>query len=345
MRRKSNIPILIITSLITFLVVTIIDLMTPLGYSQWLLYIFPLLIIYISEKPGLIYLHLVLIAFALLIGYIYSPIHPTYENIRDISKLNRIEGFFVFLTFSIIINKLINSRIHFRKLSGELAYANSELESFSYSAAHDLKAPLRTMKGFSQYLLNDYGPKIDEQANDCLRRIIQSSDRMSTLIDDLLSLSKISLQEINLQEIDITDIAESIIEDLKSITPNRNVEVQIDKGMKAKADLNLMRLALNNLIANAWKYTSKNDIALIRIEAKHEKNITVFSVKDNGCGFDMKFANNLFAPFKRLHSESEFRGTGIGLSIVDRVIRKHGGRVWGEGEVGKGASFYFTLPR
>lgn len=130
MRRKSNIPILIITSLITFLVVTIIDLMTPLGYSQWLLYIFPLLIIYISEKPGLIYLHLVLIAFALLIGYIYSPIHPTYENIRDISKLNRIEGFFVFLTFSIIINKLINSRIHFRKLSGELAYANSELESF-----------------------------------------------------------------------------------------------------------------------------------------------------------------------------------------------------------------------
>ncbi|HEX2956286.1 MAG TPA: ATP-binding protein [Chitinispirillaceae bacterium] len=290
------------------------------------------------------YLILTITVPALVIGYMLSPVVPLYENIREVSMLNRTTGFFVLAVFTIIINMLIQVRKHYSVQASELTYANKELESFSYSTAHDLKSPLHAIKGVSQILIEDYGKNLDQQAIDFLRSITDSSDKMASIIDDMLSLSKISLKEMNLQKVNMSELTESIIAELRTSSPEKNVEVHVDKGMEARADSSLIRIAMTNLIGNAWKYTSKKEIAIISVESKCIRGQTLFIVKDNGCGFDMKFAQNLFVPFKRLHSEVEFQGTGIGLSIVDRVIRKHRGRVWAESEINKGASFYFTLP-
>jgi light-regulated signal transduction histidine kinase (bacteriophytochrome) len=342
---KSKTTILLSIALCIFVAIFIADLLTPLEYSHWFLYILPMLVVYLTENVILTYLVLVISIPALVIGHLHSPELPEYENIHEISTLNRTIGFFVLLIFTIIINKLIQARKHYRILVSELSYANNELESFSYSAAHDLKTPLRAIKGFSQILIEDYGKNLNEQANDCLVRIVNSSCRMTILIDDMLSLSKISLKEMVLQNVDISAIAESIVAELKATSPERNVEVHINKDMKAMADSGLIRIVMANLIGNAWKYTSKKENAKISIESKFTKSETIFIIKDNGSGFDMKFAENLFTPFKRLHSATEFQGTGIGLSIVERVIRRHQGRVWAESEINNGASFYFTLPR
>lgn len=342
---KPNQTVLLLLALSMFIAVFISDLLTTLSYSHWILYVLPLLIVYLTENSVLIYLFLAITVPALVIGFIDSPQVSNYESISVISFVNRISGFAVLLIFTIIIIKLIQARKHYRILTAELEYSNKELESFSYSVAHDLKAPIVAMKGFSQILVDDYGKDLDQQANVYLEKIMVSTDRMTTLINDMLSLSKISLREMDLQEVDISAIAKSIIAEIESATPKKNVEVHIDKGMKAKADSSLIRIALANLIRNAWKYTSKKEFAKISIESKNIKKETIFSVKDNGCGFDMKFADDLFVPFKRLHSETEFQGTGIGLSIVERVIRRHHGRIWAESEQNKGATFYFTLPK
>jgi light-regulated signal transduction histidine kinase (bacteriophytochrome) len=168
---------------------------------------------------------------------------------------------------------------------------------------------------------------------------------MTSIIDDMLILSKISLQEIKVQDVNISEIATSIIEEMKAASPERKVDVHIHPGLKCRADSHLIRIALTNLLANAWKYTSKNETAEIEIGFTTSKGEGTFYVKDNGSGFDMKNADKLFEPFKRLHTEKEFPGTGIGLSIVDRIIRRHNGCIWGKGEIGKGATFYFSLPK
>jgi PAS domain S-box-containing protein len=225
----------------------------------------------------------------------------------------------------------------------ELMTANKELETFSYSVSHDLRSPLRAMKGFSSVLLEDYSDKLDAEGQDFLKRIKNSADKMSGLIDDMLSLAKISRDEMNPKEIDLSAAAESIVSELRQGDKERKVETLIASGLKTRGDARLMLIALSNLIGNAWKYSSRTSNAVIEFGSLEKNEETVFFVRDNGAGFDMAHAKKLFTPFQRLHSDSHFSGTGIGLAIVNKVIQRHGGRVWGEGEIGKGATFYFTL--
>ena len=231
----------------------------------------------------------------------------------------------------------------------ELESANKEMESFIYSMSHDLRAPIRTVSGFAKIIIEDYADKLDEQAKNYLVRIQNGSEKATRLIDDLLRLSRISRQDMDLIEMDLSGKASSVIADLREASPGRNVEVEIKPGLKASADPRLIEVVLSNLLGNAWKFTSKTENARIEFGTcepatrNTQPGTPVFFVKDNGAGFDQAYVEKMFLPFHRLHSENEFEGTGIGLTIVERVIRRHGGRVWAEGEVGKGATVYFTL--
>ena len=245
------------------------------------------------------------------------------------------------INYDITDRKIMAEKLECR--AKELAEANKELESFSYSVSHDLRAPLNIMKGFSSVLLESYSEKIDSEGQEYLNLIVKSADKMSELIDDILKLAKISRQDITPQEIDLSDIADSVIDNLRQAEPERKVEVVVAKELKVKGDKRLLALMLLNLIGNAWKYSSKTSNARIEIGAIEQNGEKVYFVRDNGAGYNMKFADRMFLPFQRMHSEREFSGSGIGLAIVKRVIQRHGGRVWGESEVGKGSTFYFTL--
>jgi light-regulated signal transduction histidine kinase (bacteriophytochrome) len=343
--RKPKQFFLILLAACSTIIVFIADILTPLGYAAWLFYTLPILITYLTNSARVTYLFLFVGAIALFIGFNYSPIHTVYENYRYISFFNRSTGLLVLVVFTVIITKLMQVSKHYKSLSNELVLLNKELESFSFSAAHDLKAPLIAMNGFGNILVENYSDALDNQGRDYLKRIVAGSDRMTSIIDDMLILSKISLQEIKVQDVNISEIATSIIEEMKAVSPERKVDVHIHPGLKCRADSHLIRIALTNLLANAWKYTSKNETTEIEIGFTTSKGEGTFYVKDNGSGFDMKNADKLFEPFKRLHTEKEFPGTGIGLSIVDRIIRRHNGCIWGKGEIGKGATFYFSLPK
>lgn len=227
--------------------------------------------------------------------------------------------------------------------TAELEFANRELEAFSYSVSHDLRSPLRSIDGFSQALLEDYSALIDAQGKDYLRRIRQSSQLMSELIDDLLSLSRAAMTELHLETINLSETAEQIAARLQGENPARQVKWIIQPGLRASGDPRLVHQLLENLLSNAFKFTARTSSPQIEFGAKQEQNETVYYVKDNGAGFDMAYAGKLFKPFQRLHSSSEYPGTGIGLALVQRIVIRHGGRVWAEAEPGKGACFYFTL--
>jgi PAS domain S-box-containing protein len=225
----------------------------------------------------------------------------------------------------------------------ELAATNSELESFSYSVAHDLRSPLRVIKGFGSIIIEDYSAKLDSEMRGYFDLIVKTADKMDELITDMLSLAKISRQEINPQEIDMSAMVGSILDELHHADPERKVEASVAPGIKAFGDERLIHIALSNLIGNAWKYSSKTPDAQIEFGIQKKNGDQVYYIRDNGAGFDMAYAEKLFTPFKRLHSDKEFPGTGIGLAIVNRVIERHRGRIWAESETGKGATFYFTL--
>jgi light-regulated signal transduction histidine kinase (bacteriophytochrome) len=227
--------------------------------------------------------------------------------------------------------------------SAELEVANKELESFSYSVSHDLRAPLRSLEGFSSALIEDYSPRLDAEGIQYLRYIQESSQLMAQLIDDLLKLSRVTRSEMESEEVNLSELAESILTHLAQAEPDRRVKATIAPDIKAQGDSNLLRLALENLLGNAWKFSSKNSSAKIEVGAMPLKGKFTYFVRDNGVGFDMAYVDKLFQPFQRLHKNSEFPGTGIGLATVQRIIRRHGGKVWAEGEVGKGATVYFTL--
>jgi PAS domain S-box-containing protein len=225
----------------------------------------------------------------------------------------------------------------------ELESTNRELESFSYSVSHDLRAPLRSIDGFSQVILEDYSGCLDEQAMDHLRRVRKASQRMAALIDDLLKLSRVTRTEMKREDIDLTSMSRELLSEFKKSQPNRESVLIVQDGMTVKGDERLLRIMLQNLFDNAWKFTRKKKT--VRIECgilKQKKNPTFF-IRDNGTGFDMAYADKLFGPFQRLHSSSEFPGTGIGLATVQRIVHRHGGRIWGEAVPGKGATFYFTF--
>ena len=230
-----------------------------------------------------------------------------------------------------------------RTYAAALEGANRELESFSYSVAHDLRAPLRSIDGFSQALLDDYADRLDDEGKRYLRFVRESTQHMAHLIDDLLALSRVTRTELQRESVDLGTIARATVTRLERGDPARQVEVSISDGLRAEADPRLLGVVFENLLGNAWKFTSKRDGARIGVGALPGESPRTYFVRDNGAGFDMAFAQKLFGVFQRLHSTAEFEGTGIGLAIVNRIINRHGGRIWAESEVEKGATFYFTL--
>lgn len=229
------------------------------------------------------------------------------------------------------------------KLRKGLEQVNKELEAFSYSVSHDLRAPLRTIDGFSRALLEDYGDKLEPQGKDYLGRIRAASQHMSELIDDLLNLSRITRAEMRYEKVNLSALAEVVAAELHEAQPERLVEFVIGENITAYGDSHLLQVVLENLLSNAWKFTSKHPRARIEFGSTQDQGRPVYFVRDDGVGFDMAYVDKLFSPFQRLHSEREFPGTGIGLATVQRIIRRHGGNIWAEAEVEKGATFYFTL--
>ena len=227
-------------------------------------------------------------------------------------------------------------------LAQNLQAANKELESFSYSVSHDLRTPLRAIDGFSLALMEDYAHQLDETALDYLNRVRNGAQRMGMLIDDLLQLARVSREPLKLEEVDLSEIASSIIQELQANEPSRNIEYTQDEDIRVMGDARLMRIMLDNLLGNAWKFTSKEAISQITFQ-RLPGNPQILSIKDNGVGFDMRYADKLFGAFQRLHRVADFPGTGVGLATVQRIVHRHGGKIWAEAREGEGANFYFSL--
>jgi len=245
--------------------------------------------------------------------------------------------------FDAMTQTLRESFAQIERKNQELATLNREIEAFSYSVSHDLRGPLRSMDGFSMALLEDYGERLDDEAKDYLRRIRAASQRMGRLIDELLGLSRVTRAELSVKSVNLSVIAREIAESLEQQQPDRAVQWVIDDGMTVQADRSLMQIAMQNLLENAWKFTGKTDKPVIRVGmVEHDGKKDCF-VADNGVGFDMAYADRLFGAFQRLHHESEFAGTGIGLAIVQRIFNRHDGRIWVHAKPGHGATFFFNL--
>jgi signal transduction histidine kinase len=224
-----------------------------------------------------------------------------------------------------------------------LEATNKELEAFSYSISHDLQAPLRGLDGFSQILLEDYAPQLDAVGQDYLRRIRRASQRMGQLINDLLMLSRFGLEELHKGPVDLGEMAAEVAHEWQATAPERAVEWVIPRGLRVHGDPRLLRVALDNMLGNAWKFTAQVPAPRIELGTYPDGPEQVYFVRDNGAGFDMAYVEKLFTPFSRLHTADAFEGSGIGLALVHRIIWRHGGRVWAEGRPGAGATFYFTL--
>jgi signal transduction histidine kinase len=225
----------------------------------------------------------------------------------------------------------------------ELAAANRELEAFSYSVSHDLRAPLRVIDGFSHMVLTDHGEQIGDEGRHHLQRVRASAKRMAELIDDMLSLSRISRAQIRRDTVDVTAIARRVVAELEQREPKRHVSIDVADDVRVNGDKQLITIALENLIGNAWKFTSAQPDAAISVTCSTSAEGTTVAIRDNGAGFDMVDADQLFKPFERLHDEEQFEGTGIGLATVHRIVTRHGGRIWADAGVGTGATFFFTL--
>lgn len=225
----------------------------------------------------------------------------------------------------------------------ELMMANKELEAFSYSVSHDLRAPLRGIDGFSQILVEDYSDKLDGEAIRYLGFIRSGVQKMGILIDDLINLSRLTRSEFNVVEVDLATLGADIMRELSSLSPERKYEFINFNSHKVLADAGLLRAALQNLMSNAWKYSRTKDISLIELGQVYQDGLVTYYVKDNGVGFDMRFYDKLFQPFQRLHNKDQFDGSGIGLATVARIIRRHNGTIWAESEIGQGSIFYFTM--
>lgn len=221
--------------------------------------------------------------------------------------------------------------------------ANRELEAFSYSVAHDLRAPLRSIDGFSQAVLEDCAEALDDTGKRHLGYVREAAQDMAALIDGLLSLSRVTRSELRREPIDLAGLARSVLAQLQRTAPGRVVETVVAENMTAHGDARLLRSVLENLLGNAWKFTRNRAAATIEVGSRKHNGECIYFVRDNGAGFDMAYADKLFGAFQRLHSAAEFEGTGIGLATVQRIVKRHGGRIWAESEVGRGATFFFTL--
>ena len=227
----------------------------------------------------------------------------------------------------------------------ELQSANKELEAFSYSISHDLRAPLRAVDGFSNLLQEDYGAGLPPEARDYLARIIAAAQRMSQLTDGLLTLARVSRNDINRKEVDLSQLAHTLLDELQASFPERRVEVVIEPDLLARADPAMMQAVMQNLLSNAWKFTARRELARIEVGRCETPRGMAFYVRDNGAGFDMAYAGKLFGTFQRLHGKNEYEGTGVGLATVQRIVQRHNGEIWAQAELDRGATFYFTLPQ
>ncbi|HZP41997.1 MAG TPA: ATP-binding protein [Candidatus Binatia bacterium] len=230
------------------------------------------------------------------------------------------------------------------RVSRELAAANKELEAFSYSVSHDLRAPLRAIDGFARILVEDHGPRLDDDGRRVLGVVRENARQMGRLIDDLLAFSRVGRKGLEKSRVDMAALALSVVAETRRLDPERRASVHVGPLLPALADGSLIRQVLVNLVGNAWKFTRGRPEAVIEIGCRRGKGETIYFVKDNGAGFDMRYAGKLFGVFQRLHRAEEFEGTGVGLAIVQRIVQRHGGRVWAEGVVDGGAVFYFALP-
>lgn len=227
----------------------------------------------------------------------------------------------------------------------ELEAANKELEAFVYSVSHDLRAPLRAVTGFADILVEDHSAQLSEEGRRHLHTVVTSGRRMEQLIEDLLALSRLGRQRLSKHPMSMKKLVETVVADIRRDQPGREVELRMGNLPDCSGDLSLLQQVLVNLLSNAWKFTRDRSPAIVEVGCREEGNELIYFVKDNGAGFDMKFADRLFGVFQRLHRMDEFEGTGIGLSIVQRIMQRHGGRAWGEGKLGEGATFFFSLPR
>ncbi|TMA37004.1 MAG: PAS domain S-box protein, partial [Deltaproteobacteria bacterium] len=260
-----------------------------------------------------------------------SPIRDSRGNLVGASKVAR----------DITDSKRAQEAIARAKDAAE--NASRELESFSYSVAHDLRAPLRSIDGFSQALLDDYSERLDAEGKGYLKRVRESAQYMAQLIENLLMLSRVTQSDVHLERVDLSALARAAATRLRDTQPERQVEFIIADGMVGNGDGRLLRILFQNLLDNAWKFTSKRPKARIEFGRCQEPGHAVYFIRDDGAGFDMAYASKLFGVFQRLHRVNEFEGTGIGLATAQRIVRRHGGRIWAEGEVDRGATFYFTL--
>ena len=231
------------------------------------------------------------------------------------------------------------------ELVRDLEHKNRELESFSYAVSHDLRAPLRRIDSFSRAILESQGRRLDDEGRKFLSRVREASQQMAQLIDDVLYLSRVTRSDLRDQDVDLSEVAELVVSRLKEGQPNRRMEVKIRPGVVVTGDGQLLKIALENLLQNAWKFTGHQAEPRIEFGVTQTSGEPTYFIRDNGAGFEMTYAARLFGPFQRLHSQQEFPGNGIGLATVQRIIHRHGGKVWAEGLVGQGATFYFTLGR
>lgn len=260
------------------------------------------------------------------VDYLFKPLNPVILR----SKVS-------------IFVELFRGRMRLERAVRDLSAINKELESFSYSVSHDLRAPLRSILGFTQIVMDQMTGSEDKDSREKLQRVIAAAERMGRLIESLLSLARLTRAEMNQVEVNLSDIAGQICTDLCAENSEREIETKVTPGLKAPGDRNLLENVLRNLIGNSFKFTRDASPARIEFGSMQTGAGRAYFVRDNGAGFDMKYARKLFGTFQRLHNESEFPGTGVGLATVQRIVHRHGGRIWAEAEPGKGATFFFTL--